>query len=251
MRVKISFIRTQDSNLSIPLHHQKLVSYFMESIIDEINIRPRFYNFSSLKGTSKVQNGFMRFLSSKISLVVSSDSSDFIDAFVQKVFEKQSINIGKLVLIPKVQQLIDYPVFTTKMKYVCISPLVLSDPDLDGELSQQIVDPTSHEFSDYIYNAVVENMEKAGFSDDELNEFAEFEVIPDRNYISKINETGKKFARQYKNNSDRPMTGYLLPFTLHAHPKVHRFIWDAGLGTLAKQGYGMVDIVRDDASSMM
>lgn len=249
MRVKISFLRTQGSNNTVPLHHQKLVSSFVESIIAEINYKPRSYNFSSLKGTSKVQNGFMRFLSSKVSLVVSSDSGDFIERFTQKIFEKPFVTIGKLSLVPKMQQMIDYPDFTTKMRYVCISPLVIADPEKEPELSQRVIDPTSHEFSDHIYNAVAERMEKAGFTDAELNEFAEFEVIPDAHYITKINESGKKYARHYKNNQDFPMIGYLIPFTLHAHPKVHKFIWDCGLGQLATHGYGMVDIVKEGGDS--
>jgi CRISPR/Cas system endoribonuclease Cas6 (RAMP superfamily) len=40
------------------------------------------------------------------------------------------------------------------------------------------------------------------------------------------------------------MMGYLLPFTLHAHPTVHKFIWEAGVGALSEQGYGMVDLVK-------
>jgi CRISPR-associated endoribonuclease Cas6 len=248
MRVKLSFLRTQGSNNTVPLHHQKLVSSFVESVMDELGYKPDFYNFSSLKGTSKVQNGFMRFLSSKVSLVASSNNNEFVDAFVHKIFEKQTVQIGKLSLIPKAYQFIEYPSFTTKMRYVCISPLVVADPDIDPELSQTIIDPFSHEFSDFIYNAITEKMERAGFSDDELNEFAEFEVVPDRNYISKINESGKKFARQYKNNQDKPMIGYLIPFTLHAHPKVHKFIWDCGLGMLNTHGYGMIDIVKEEGS---
>lgn len=40
------------------------------------------------------------------------------------------------------------------------------------------------------------------------------------------------------------MTGYLLPFTLHAHEDVHLFIWQTGIGALTEEGYGMLDVVR-------
>jgi CRISPR/Cas system endoribonuclease Cas6 (RAMP superfamily) len=39
------------------------------------------------------------------------------------------------------------------------------------------------------------------------------------------------------------MSGYLIPFVLHAHPKVQKFIWDAGLGLYCNNGFGMIDIV--------
>ncbi|MFM7218220.1 MAG: CRISPR-associated endoribonuclease Cas6, partial [Bacteroidota bacterium] len=74
-------------------------------------------------------------------------------------------------------------------------------------------------------------------------DFAEFEIMPDPNYIDKILNTHKKFARIYKNNDSLPIFGYLLPFKLHAHPQVQKFIWDCGIGLYTNQGYGMVDIV--------
>ena len=40
------------------------------------------------------------------------------------------------------------------------------------------------------------------------------------------------------------MVGYLIPFFLHAHPKVHKFIWDCGFGFYGTHGYGMIDIVQ-------
>jgi CRISPR-associated endoribonuclease Cas6 len=87
-------------------------------------------------------------------------------------------------------------------------------------------------------------MEKAGYSEAQLNEFAEFEFVPDQDYVNKINTTGKKFARFYKSVSGHTMMGYLLPFTLHAHAEVHKYIWDVGMGVLTDEGYGMIDIVK-------
>lgn len=242
MRVKIFFLRKREVGNSIPLHHQKLVYTAFKEIMDETSVKSDFYNFSSLKGTSKIQNGFMRFLSFKITLVVSSSNDSFVKQWVKNLFEKSSIQIGKLVLTPKTYQLIPEPVFETQMKYVCISPIILTDPDKEPDLSQKIIDPLSHEFSDLLYHAVTENMEKAGFSDQELNSFAEFEAMPDQEYVNKILQTGKKYARIYKNNAGSTMIGYLLPFTLHAHPTVHKFIWDCGMGVFTQEGYGMIDV---------
>ena len=42
------------------------------------------------------------------------------------------------------------------------------------------------------------------------------------------------------------MVGYLLPFTLHAHPKVQEFIYETGIGLYTLEGYGMVDIVHEN-----
>ena len=245
MRVKIFLLRGKGITNTVPLHHQLLILEFLEDLMRDMPIKTEQFSFSSLKGTSKIQNGFIRFLSSKVTLALSSNNAEFLEMLVQKIFEHPSINIGKLNLIPKMHQVMDEPEFKTQMKYVCISPLIVVDPQKDPELCLTQIDPSSHEFSDLLYHSTIENMEKAGFSDEELNSFAEFEATPDLAYVQKINESGKKYARFYKNINGDTMLGYLLPFTLHAHPTVHKFIWDCGLGLYTNQGYGMIDVVQE------
>ncbi len=244
MRFKISFIRDQSSANSIPLHHQKLLTDALVPLMEGISEIRKHYNFSSLKGTSKIQNGLMRFLSSKITLVISGRKKEAAENLVQAIFDKKSLMVGKMKLIPRHKEIIADPDFQTKMRYLCISPLILADPNRDNQKAQDQVDPTSHQFSDLLYNAVLDRMEHSGFTEAQLNEYAEFEVTPDMEYVHKVQESGKKFSRQYKSFSGQPMVGFLLPFTLHAHPDVHKFIWESGLGVLTDEGYGMVDVVK-------
>lgn len=244
MRIKISFLREHSSANSIPLHHQKLLTDSLGELMDTITGDRSMFNFSSLKGTSKIQNGFMRFLSSKITLVISSRNQEFAEALVKKIFDRPYLAVGKMNLIPKTYEVIPDPSFQTKMRYLCISPLILINPNKDPDRAQEMVDPTSQQFSDLLYNNTLDRMERAGYSESMLNEFAEFEAQPDMEYISKINESGKKYARFYKSADDNTMMGYLLPFTLHAHPEVHKFLWECGIGTLTEEGYGMVDLVK-------
>jgi len=246
MRTKISLIKVQGNAGLVPLHHQQLVSAFMEEVITEVGRKADRYVFSSLKGTSKVQNGQIRFLSNKVTLVVASGDREFLEQFLEKMLTKKYYNLGKLNVMPKAHEVIPDPEFKTVMKYVCISPIIPAAAVAEGSPEPVPLDPMSHEFSDMIYNVVIDQMEKAGFSEDELNSFAEFEITPDVNYINKLNEGGKKFARMYKNNENKLMIGYLLPFMLHAHPKVHKFIWDGGFGLYGTHGYGMIDIVQPE-----
>lgn len=244
MRIKISFLREHTSANSIPLHHQKLLADSLWEIIDSLGGDRSAFNFSSLKGTSKITNGFMRFLSSKITLVISGSRQELAEQVVQKIFDNPHLAVGKMYLIPKTYEVIPDPSFQTRMRYLCISPLIMVNPDKEPERAQELVDPTSQHFSDLLYNITLDRMERAGYSEAQLNEFAEFEAQPDVEYINKINETGKKYARFYKSAAGNTMLGLLLPFTLHAHPEVHKFIWELGLGVLTEEGYGMVDLVR-------
>ncbi len=244
MRVKISFLRDQMSANTIPLHHQSLIADSLNQILEVTGGDKTQFNFSSLKGTSKIQNGFMRFLSSKVTLVLSSRNAEQLEQLVAKVFEAPYFAVGKMNLMPRSHEFIADPEFATKMRYLCISPLILVDPHNDPDKSQVTIDPTSQEFSDVLYEQTLDRMEKAGFSEADLNNFAEFDVQPDHEYVQKLNETGKKFARYYRATDGSTMMGYLLPFTLHAHPDVQKFIWESGVGALTDQGYGMVDLVK-------
>jgi CRISPR-associated endoribonuclease Cas6 len=246
MRTKISLNKVQGNAGTLPLHHQQIVSAFIEEMIKESGHTTERYVFSSLKGTSKVQNGQIRFLSNKITLVAGSDDVGFMDDLVERMFSKKYHNVGKLNVMPKSHEIIPDPDFKTIMRYVCISPLIPSPAVVEGSPEPLPIDPKSHEFSDLLYNIVLDQMERAGFSEEELNSFAEFEITPDPLYIGKLAEAGKKFARLYKNNENQLMVGYLLPFTLHAHPKVHKFIWDNGFGLYGTHGYGMIDIVQPE-----
>ncbi|NNC95592.1 MAG: CRISPR-associated protein Cas6 [Chitinophagales bacterium] len=244
MRVKITFLRDQKLSNSLPLHHQKILFQTIKKICEKKSQVIDSINFSSLKGTAKIQNGFMRFLSTKVTLVVSSENEELVNELCDCIFEEEYIVVGEMHLIPKSKEIISDPAFDTRMKYLCISPLILNTPAVEEDDSQEIIDPNSKQFSDVLYDRVLGHMEKAGYSDEELDKFAEFEAQPDPNYVEKIMQQGKKFARFYKNTKGQTLTGYLLPFTLHAHPAVHKFIWERGMGAFTNEGYGMVDVVK-------
>lgn len=244
MRIKISFLKDQHSGNTLPLHHQKLLNDSLTDILNYLKGDPALFNFSSLKGTSKIQKGLMKFLSSKITLAISSKDINLVEQVTKTIFSQERFFVGRMQLIPKEYQVIPDPEFSTRMRYLCISPMVLFDPSKDPDKCEEILDPTSHQFSDILYNLVLDKMEQCGFPEHKLRDFEEFDASPDKEYVEKVNSNGKKFARYYKNSQGKSMCGYLLPFTLHAHPMVHEFVWQSGIGALNHEGYGMVDLVK-------
>ncbi len=244
MRVKISFTRDNTSGNAIPLHHQKLIYDSLATVALEVGGDKNYLNFSSLKGTSKIQNGFMKFLSSKLTLVVSSSDDALVQKVVDRIFEKAFLPVGRMNLLPKFKEVIPDPEFSTKMRWLCISPLIIFDPAKDFERSTEQVDPASHRFSDLLFNITLDTMEKSGYSEEQVNSYAEFDAQPDQDYLQKISAANKKFARVYRTADGQNMIGYLIPFTLHAHPDVQKFVWQRGIGALTSEGYGMVDAVK-------
>ena len=133
---------------------------------------------------------------------MSAPEADFVDELVKKIFDRRLVSFAKLTLVPKSFEVIPDPEFVTQMKYVCISPMVPQEAflaDESGNLPEPL-DPRTQEFSDMFYDAILDRMEKAGFTEEQIANFAEFEIIPDPTYIQKIADTHKKFARIYKNN---------------------------------------------------
>ena len=246
MRLKITFQLQTGSYNTVPLHHQKIVSNFLQHINGELQKLPFSFNFSSLKGTTKVQNGMMKFLSNKLSLVVGSADEDYMQLLRQYLETGNLLNLGKMQVKCKNISEIPDAGFNTQMRYVCISPIILYDVEKQPELALEAIEPMSKEFSDQLYNSTMDRMEAAGYSTLELSQFAEFEVLPDPEYINKSIGSTKKYVRTYKSNTDKQMSGYLLPFTLHAHPKVHEFFWNSGIGELSDQGYGMIDVAKEE-----
>ncbi len=244
MRYKISFLKNRNMDAPIPLHHQHLIASSIEEIVRGLGFNEKFYTFSSLKGTSRINSGYIRFLSSKVTLALACRDKQFIESVVRRIFEQQGMMVGDLRLHPKTFEIIHDPEFKTKMKYVCIAPIVLHPPREGEEESNPEIDVLSHEFSDLLYQSVMENMEKAGYTSAQLDSYAVFEATADQEYVHKLNITGKKYARIYHNTQGLSMRGYLVPFSLHAHPDVHKFIWECGIGILNNQGYGMVDIAQ-------
>ncbi len=245
MRIKITFVRTFKSPNLMPLHHQMVLNRSLAPFIERGGDGKILYAYSTLKGSSNVQSGNITFLNTKVNLILSSNNEEFLKATVDKMFEKHVVKIGKMLLMPKQQQVIEMPVYTSEMKYVCLSPFVIIDSGKEPDRAETIIDPTTQEFSDMLFNITMKRMNEAGFTEEELKNFETFEAIADAEYLKKIVENNKRFSRFYRNLDGQTIIGYLLPFTLHAHPKVQEFICDTGIGLYTLEGYGMVDVVGD------
>ena len=245
MRVKITFIKSFKSVNQMPLHHQMVLSKSLAAYMDRRRDNKTLYTYSSLKGSSNIMNGIITFHSDKMSLIVSSNNDNFVRSLVDRIFQRHVIKVGKMLLKPSLQQVISNPEFKEEMKYVCLAPFVIIDSGKEPERAETIIDPNTQEFSDLLFNSTMERMQRAGFTEDELKEFEAFEVVGDKEYLKKTVENNKRFARFYRNLDRQTIVGYLLPFTLHAHPKVQQFLFETGIGLFGLEGYGMIDIVHE------
>ena len=156
------------------------------------------YNFSGLKGQTKISRNGLHFFSSKVTLVFSSLDKEFVDYFIDELFKMASIEVGNLVLIPESVEEEQIPEFDSESKFICISPLVLLTPKFNDSESKRFVPPESDEFSDMLFESTISRMQSMGsYELEQLSTFSKFQLEPDAHYLRKIRESQKKFARIY------------------------------------------------------
>ena len=222
----------------MPFHHQYILAQFLKGLIvkggREDFYNYNFFNFSGLKGQTKVSRSGLHYYSSLVTLVLSSQSEEFIDYLLQQVFAAPKIELGNLILSPEYTELETEPILEVSNKFVCISPLVLITPAFNEEAGKRFINPDSDEFSDLLYESTLTRMEKSGwYTPEQMESFFKFQVVPDMVYVNKLKEQQKKFARiyaVYDLDVKYEVRGYTLPFTLYAAPEVQDFVFKCGLG---------------------
>lgn len=239
----------------MPFHHQYILAQFLKGLIvkggKEEFYNYNFFNFSGLKGQTKVSRSGLHYYSSLVTLVLSSQSEEFIDYLLEQIFATSKIELGNLILSPEYTEIEVEPVLEVSNKFVCISPLVLITPAFNEEAGKRFINPDSDEFSDLLYESTLTRMEKSGwYSAEQMESFFKFQVVPDMVYVNKLKEQQKKFARiyaVYDLDVKYEVRGYTLPFTLYAAPEVQDFVFKCGLGAFTHKGFGMMDLATHPA----
>lgn len=253
MRTRIIF-SLKNRGAYVPFHHQYLLAQVIKGILIFSN-SPQFkdythFNFSGLKGQTKISRKGLHFYSSKVTLVFACKDKAFQDYFLARLFEQKEIMVGNLELAPESMEAEEPVIIGDEAKFLCISPIVLIPPAFNDERSKKFVLPDSDEFSDLLYESTLSRMESTGsYTAEQLTSFYKFQIVPDADYIHRIQASHKKFARIYPlfdNDIKFEVRGYTFPFTLYAAKEVQQFVYDNGLGHFSHKGFGMLDIASND-----
>ena len=123
------------------------------------------------------------------------------------------------------------------MKYICLSPLAIITPQDNPVDAKRFINPSFDVFSDALYENTLNRMERAGATPDEIAQYFQFQLVPDKDYLTKIKGEEKKFARIFPvfvNDEKYEVRGYTFPFTVRAGAGPYYFaLWtgvDAGHG---------------------
>ena len=251
MRVRVVFI-LKNKGSYVPFHHQYLLAQLIKGILvkggERQFISSDVYNFSGLKGQTKISRNGLHFYSSRVTLVFSASSKVLIDYFLKHLFSFPQLEVGTMTLVPETVEIEDPPKLEEAVKYVCISPLVLVEPSFNDDRGKRFIAPQTDAFSDLLYESTMLRMEKSGqYSSADVEQFYKFQLVPDKDYLLRIAEKQKKFARiypLYDQDVKYEVRGYTFPFILYAAPPVQEFIFTNGLGAYTYKGFGMLDIAN-------
>ena len=253
MRVRIIFLLKNRGN-HVPFHHQYLLAQMIKGILvrggNQKYINYGFYNFSGLKGQTKVSRKGLHFYSTKVTLVLSSPNKEFIDYFLTNLFEFEQVEIGNLQIQPESVELEGAVEFGESTKFICISPLVLLSSSFNDSTAKRFIPPETDTFSDLLYESTIARMQKVGiYTEEQITSFYKFQLVPDKNYIARLTAAQKKFARiypVYDQDVKYEIRGYTFPFTLYAAKEVQEFVFHCGLGQFTHKGFGMLDVANCD-----
>lgn len=254
LRIRIVF-SLKNRGAYVPFHHQFLLAQTIKGLI-LTGKRAEFlsytqFNFSGLKGQIKISRKGLHFYSSRVTLVLSASDQAFLDYLVSILFEQKELLIGNLQLVPETTEAEEPVAVGETVKFLCISPIVLLPSSFNDEASKRFISPDVDEFSDLLYDNTLERMEKSGkFSAQKLADFYKFQLVPDKEYIERIQAAHKKFARiypLYDSDIKFEVRGYTFPFTLYAPQPVQQFIYENGFGHYAHKGFGMLDVAGASA----
>jgi CRISPR-associated endoribonuclease Cas6 len=254
LRTRIIF-SLKNRGAYVPFHHQYLLAQFIKGILvfgpDKSYQHYTQFNFSGLKGQTKISRKGLHFYSSKVTLVFSCPDKAFLEYFLVRLFEQKDIMIGSLHLTPDSVEDEESVQISTEAKFLCISPIVPVQAGFNDDSSKKFISPESDEFSDLLYESTISRMQANGsYSAEQIASFYKFQIVPDQEYLQRIQTTHKKFARiypMYDNDVKFEVRGYTLPFTLYAAPDVQQFVYENGLGYFCHKGFGMLDVSNGDS----
>lgn len=253
MRIRIVFSLI-NRGAYVPFHHQFLLAQTIKGLV-MLGANKQFtsytqYNFSGLKGQIKISRKGLHFYSSKVTLVFSATDQAFLDYFLATLFEQKELMIGNLQLVPESYEKEETVTITDSVKFLCISPVVLIPASFNDERGKRFVTPDSDEFSDLLYDSTIARMEASGkYPAEQLGQYYKFQLVPDKDYINRIQTSHKKFARIYPlfdSDVKYEVRGYTFPFTLYAPQPVQQFLYENGLGYFSHKGFGMLDVANAD-----
>jgi len=208
----------------------------------------KLFTFSLRFENISIENNRIKLLSPYAKLIISSPIiEDFIKNFVIGTFEQQKIelSIGGEVTEFKILQmeLLPEPKFTDSMKFILLSPLVLSTGrENDGKMVQYYLRPSDIKEINRILTKNLKN--KYAIVNNKEIATDELQLEWDENYLRKKRRITKKVTINKAGIYPIDVIGIQAPFTLKGSPELIKTGYQCGFGEKNSMGFGMAEVVN-------
>jgi CRISPR-associated endoribonuclease Cas6 len=232
----------------LPFHHQGVIKEVLNNHAERHEIAFDQITFSGLKGQTKISKQGLRYTSKYVTLVLSSRNRALLETLTFSLFDQEVVELGDLILIPEWVEAEAQPKIEKTMSYLCISPMIPYVPHKNSIDNLGVIDPNDREFELSLIRSLSRRMRDNGsFTAEEVDQVNQMRFDPDQKYLDKLSNNNKKFARAYHLQlPDREIIcdGYTFPFSLTASEKIHRYLFQTGLGHFPEYGFGMIDLAN-------
>ncbi len=222
-------------------------SEFLHDIGYEINGKKyKLFTFALRFNRFKIEGRNIRLITPEASLFISSPLIDkFIRNFVMGTFEKQVISVTNGsnqtdFLISQIESLSE-PLFTDKMKFFLLSPMVLSTViNKDDALKQYYLRETDEEDINRVMMNNLLNKYKLLYREEIEEPYLHLEF--DTDYLRKKKRITKKITINEYGKNPIDVIGLQAPFTISANPELIKVGYECGFGEKNSMGFGMAEI---------
>ncbi|HMU43694.1 MAG TPA: CRISPR-associated endoribonuclease Cas6 [Ignavibacteriaceae bacterium] len=207
----------------------------------------KLFSFSLRFEKIELKDSHLILKSSKIKLHISSPLIDtFIQNFVIGTFENRAIEITdkdqtisfKIIFA----EILPEPAFGNKMKFVLLSPMVLSTLiERSGRMQQYYLRPEDIEDINRVLTKNLLNKKGLLNRNQILSEYCKLEW--DADYLAKNKRVTKKVTINENGRFPIDVIGIQAPFTIEADPELIRVGYECGFGEKNSMGFGLAEVV--------
>ncbi|HQI41148.1 MAG: CRISPR-associated endoribonuclease Cas6 [Ignavibacteriales bacterium UTCHB2] len=208
----------------------------------------KLFTFALRFEKTAIENNHLVLKSPKATLYITSPMIDpFIKNFIIGTFENKVIQISdKLKVIDfKIisAELIPEPEFTDKMKFLFLSPMVLSTiREYKGKLQQYYLRPDDIDDINRILTKNLLNKKALIQGNQTLNSYCSLKW--DEEFLSRNKRVTKKITINEHGRVPVDLIGILAPFTIEGDPELIKIGYECGFGEKNSMGFGLADVVN-------
>lgn len=225
-------------------------SEFLHSKGYKINARNyKLFSFALRFHKSEISNGLINLIEPGATLYIASPLiEDFVKNFLIGTFEQKLIELRfpslTTIFNIKSAEIIPSPEFNSSMKFILLSPMVLSTGKIENlKITQKYLRPQNISTINRVLTDNLKNKYYLVYN--EKKSFDEVSLLWDDDYLLKRERVTKKVTIKRNGIPPIDVIGIQAPFKLEANPDLIKVGYECGFGEKNSMGFGMAEVINN------